>query len=90
MVNKTPVCWYHKKQINVDTATCGYEFVSDFTFVGQIIYLSNTLRSLGVPILEKNYKFEDKKSSVDSAINPHAKLHKHHTAISFHQVHYYV
>jgi hypothetical protein len=32
------------------------------------------------------YMFGDNKSVVDSASTPHAKLHKRHTALSFHRV----
>mgnify|MGYP000615415131 FL=1 len=45
-----------------------------------------TLRYLGVPINQKTYMFGDNKTVVDSSITPHAKLHKRHTALSFHRV----
>ena len=37
-------------------------------------------------MLEKAYLFGDNKSVVDSSSVPHAKLHKRHTALSFHKV----
>ena len=45
------------------------------------------LRYLGVPVYEKTYMFGDNKSVVDSSSIPYAKLHKRHTALSFHRVH---
>ena len=44
------------------------------------------LRYLGVPIVEKTYLFGDNKSVVDSSSVPHSKLHKRHTALSYHRV----
>jgi hypothetical protein len=48
----------------------------------ELIYL----RYLGVPIREKSYMFGDNESVVNSSIQPHAKLHKRHMALSFHRV----
>ena len=86
MVNATPVEWYSKKQATVETATYGSEFVAACTCIEQIIDLRNTLRYLGAPIHECSYMFGDNESVVNSASIPHAKLHKRHTALSFHRV----
>ena len=86
LANQTPIDWYSKKQATVETATYGSEFVATRTCVEQIIDLHTTLRYLGVPIRTKSYMFGDNKSVVDSSTTPHAKLHKHHTALSFHRV----
>ena len=48
--------------------------------------LRNTLRYLGVDIPEKSRMFGDNKSVVDSSTKIDAKLHKRHTALSFHRV----
>ena len=84
--NKTPIDWYSKKQATVETATYGSEFVAARTCTEQVIDLRTTLRYLGVPIRNKSYMFGDNKSVVDSSMTPHAKLHKRHTALSFHRV----
>jgi hypothetical protein len=86
LLNKTPIEWYSKKQATVETATYGFEFVAARVCVEQIIDLRNTLRFLGVPIREKSYMFGDNKSVVDSSMQLNAKLHKHHTMLSFHRV----
>lgn len=86
MMNATPIDWYSKKQATVETATYGSEFVAARICVEQIIDLRNTLRYLGVPIREKSYMFGDNESVVNSSSIPHAKLHKRHTALSFHRV----
>ena len=86
IVNQAPLDWYSKKQATVETATYGSEFVAARTCVEQIIDLRTTFRYLGVPITGKSYMFGDNKSVVDSASTIHAKLHKRHTALSFHRV----
>jgi hypothetical protein len=86
LINGTPIDWYSKKQATVETATYGSEFVAARTCVEQIIDLRHTLRYLGVPVIEKSQMFGDNKTVVDSATKIHAKLHKRHTALSFHRV----
>jgi hypothetical protein len=83
LISKTPIEWYSKKQVTVETATNGSEFVAARICTEQIIDLRNTLRFLGIPIREKSYMFGDNKSVVDSSMQLHAKLHKH-TMLSFH------
>ena len=86
MVNATPIEWFSKKQATVETATYGSEFVAARSCVEQIIDLRNTLRYLGVPIHKCSYMFGDNESVINSSSVPHAKLHKRHTALSFHRV----
>jgi hypothetical protein len=86
LINKTPLDWYSKKQAAVETATYGSEYIAACICVEQIINLRSTLRYLGVPVREKNYMFGDNKSVFDSSTGLNAKLHKHHTMLSFHSV----
>ena len=85
-LNQTPIDWYAKKQSTVETATYGSEFVAARTCIEQVMDLRTTLRYLGVPIRQKSYVFGDNKAMIDSAATPHAKLHKRHTALSWHRV----
>ena len=85
-VNATPIDWYSKRQATVETATYGSEFVAARTCVEQVMDLRNTLRYLGVPIRGMSWMFGDNESVVNSSAKPHAKLHKRHTALSFHRV----
>jgi hypothetical protein len=39
-----------------------------------------------MPIKDKSYMFGDNKSVVDRSVQLYAKLHKHHTMLSFHHV----
>ena len=86
MLNATPIDWFSKKQATVETATYGSEFVAARTCVEQVIDLCNTLHYLGVPVGEKSYMFGDNESIVNSSTRLYAKLHKRHTALSFHRV----
>jgi hypothetical protein len=54
--------------------------------VEQIKALRNTLRYLGVPLRQTLYMFGYNKLVVDSSMGFDAKLHKRHTALSFHKV----
>ena len=86
LINGTPFDWYSKKQSTVETATYGSEFTAARIAIDQIIEHRTMLRYLGVPIVEKTYMFGDNKSVVDSSSVPQSKLHKRHTALSFHRV----
>ena len=85
-INQTPIDWFSKKQATAETATYGSGFLAACTCVEQIIDLRITLRYLGVPIIGPSYMFGDNDSVVSSAVRIHAKLHKRHTALSFHRV----
>ena len=85
-INATPIDWFSKRQSTVETATYGSEFVAARTCVEQVIDLRNTLRYLGIPIRGMSWMFGDNESVVNSSAKPHAKLHKRHTALSFHRV----
>jgi hypothetical protein len=85
LLNKTPMDWQHaKKQATVETATYGSEFVAGRTCVEQAIDLRNTLRYLGVPIRQRSIIFGDNQSMISSSTIPHSRLHKRHTALSWH------
>ena len=83
-VNKTPVDWYSKKQ--VETATYGSEFVAAKTATEQIMDTRQTLRYLGAPIGTKSFLFCDNRSVVTSATLPHSTLTKRHNILAFHRV----
>jgi hypothetical protein len=86
LLNQTPIDWYAKKQATVETATYGSEFVAGRTCIEQAIDLCTSLRYLGVLIRSKSIIFGNNKALVDSANAPHARLHKRHTALSWHRV----
>ena len=85
-VNKTPVDWYSKKQVTVETATYGSEFVAAKTATEQIMDIRQPLRYLGAPIGAKSFLFGDNRSVVTSATQPHSTLTKRHNILAFHRV----
>jgi hypothetical protein len=86
LFNQTVIDWYSKKQATVETATYGSEFVAARTAMEQIIDLRIELRYLGVTVKGSTMMFGDNESVVNSSSIPHARLHKRHTALSFHRV----
>ena len=74
------------RQATVETTTYGSEFVAAKTATEQIMYLRNTLRYLGVPIMTKAYMFGDNKSVVMSSTIPQSILNKMHNILSHHRV----
>ena len=85
-VNTTPTDWFSKRQDTVETATYGSEFVPAKTATEQIMDLRNTLRYLGVPIMNKEYMFGDNKPVVTSSTIPQSILNKSHNMLSYHRV----
>ena len=75
-----------KKASTVETATYGSELVAARTAVEQIFDMRLTLMYLGVPLRKQTYMFGDNQTVVNSATQPHGKLHKRHTMLSFHRV----
>ena len=51
----------------------------------QITYLRTALRHLGVPVEGPSFMFGDNETVVNTASEPHGKLHKRHNALSFHR-----
>ena len=91
LLNKTPIEWFSKRQIGVETATCGSEFVAAHTAVDQIIELRHTLRYLGVPLAtvgdsNASYMFGDNLSVVNSSVLPSGKLQKRVHILNHHRV----
>ena len=85
MINQTPIDWFSKLQSTVETVTFGSEFVAARTCTEQIMDLRLTLRYLGVEIKGPSYMFGDNETVVNASSIPHSKLHKRHTALSYHR-----
>ena len=67
-------------------STYGSEFIAARIATDHIIEHRNSLRYLDIRVHERSFMFGDNKSVVDSSSVSHAKLHKWHTALSFHSV----
>jgi hypothetical protein len=81
-MKKMPIDWYSKKQATVETTTYGSKFITACTCYDQAIDLMLTLCYLHVPICDVSYIFGNNKNIVQSATQPHAKLHKWHSALA--------
>ena len=66
------------------TATYGSEFTAARIVIDQIIEHCTMLHHLGVLVTKKTYMSGDNKSVVDSSSVLQSKLHKQHTALSYH------
>ena len=66
------------KQLTVETATYGSEFVAAMIAVNQIVDLRYTLMYLGVLIRSKSFMFGDNKSVITRSTIPNSLLTKRH------------
>jgi hypothetical protein len=85
-VNQTPVEWFSKQQITVETATYGSEFVIARTATEQIIDLCYTICMMGVPLDGPAWMYGNNESVVKSAAILHLSLMKRHNALAYHHI----
>ena len=85
-VNTTPTDWFSNRQATVEAATYDSELVAAKSATEEIMDLRNTLRYLGVPIMNKAYMFRDNKSVVTSSTMPQSILNKRHNMLAYHRV----
>jgi len=86
MLNKTPIDWFSKKQLSVESATYGSEFVAARIGTDKIVETRYMLRMLGVPIEGPSIMFGDNMAVINSASIPDSNLKKQHNALSYHRV----
>ena len=82
MLNKTPIDWFSKKQLSVESATYGLEFVAARIGTDKIVEMRYMLRMLGVSVEGPSVMFGDNLAVVNSASIPEATLKKRHKALS--------
>ena len=85
-INTTPIDWYSKRQVTVETAMYGSEFVAGKAATEQIMDLRNTLRYLGAPIITKRHICLVTRSQLSQATIPQSVLNKRHKMLSYHRV----
>ena len=65
MINQTLADWYSKRQLTIETATCGSELVAAWqTATQQVIDIGYTLHIMVVPIAGPAYIFGDNESVI--------------------------
>lgn len=85
LLNKTPIDWFCKRQITVETSTYGSDFTAVKVAIEQIMEIRYSLRMLGVPLNGPSILFGDNKSVVDSVMIPSYRLNKRHNVLVFHR-----
>jgi hypothetical protein len=85
LANKALAGLFAKKQAAVEMVMLGSELVATRTATEQTAGLRVAPRCLGVPVRDKSCMFGGNKPVVSSAIAPHAKLHKRHSALPSHR-----
>lgn len=90
MINQTPVDWYSKMQMPVETATYGSEFSSATTCTDKIVDTLWILKSMSVPLDGPAWIFGDNESVIMLSIIPHYVLGTRHTFLTYHSVRYAV
>ena len=82
--NQTPIDWFSKKQLTVETATCGSEFVAAKMAVQQVVGIWMFFWYLGVAVNGPTHLVGDNGSVVTSGYLPHSPLQKRHHAFLYH------
>ena len=78
MLNKNPIDWFSKKQLSVESATYGSEFVAARIGTDKIVEMRYMLRMLGVPVDGPSYMFGDNMAVINSASIPESNHKKRH------------
>ncbi len=86
MLNKTPIDWFSKKQLSVESATYGSKFVAARIGTDKLVEMRYMLRMLGVPVEGPSVMFGDNLAVINSASIPEDTLKKRHNALSYHRV----
>ena len=84
-VNRSPMQWYSKKQLTVESSTFGSEMIAMKTAVELIEGLRYKLRMMGFPIDGPCNVFCDNNAVVHNTTNPDSPLKKKHLSIAYHR-----
>ena len=85
-LNGAPIHWYCKRQLTIETATFGSEFVALKIGMELIEALCYKLQMFGIPVVEPGNTFCDNLSVVNNVSNPTLTLRKRHNSIAYHKV----
>ena len=83
MLNKTSIDWFSKKQLSVESATYGSEFVAARIGTDKIVEMRYMLRMLGVSVEGPSMMFGDNLAVINSPFIPENTLKKRHNALSY-------
>ena len=85
-LNRSPIIWYSKKQIGIETSAFGSEFIAMKTGVELVKGLRYKLRMMGVPIDGPTNIRCDNMSVVHNVTKPESTLKKKSNSIAYHFV----
>jgi len=85
-VGSTPVDWFSKRQVSIETSSYSAEFCAGRTAAEEAISLRYMLRCLGVPLKGRTFLCGDNESMLVSCTTPESKLNKKHVAIAYHKL----
>ena len=85
-LNRSPIVWYSKKQIGIETSAFGSEFIAMKTGVELVKGLRYKLRMMGVPIEGPTNIRCDNMSVVHNVTKPESTLKKKSNSIAYHFV----
>ena len=83
-LNCSPIVWYSKKQVGIETSAFGSEFIALKTGVELIKGLRYKLRMMGVPVEGPTNVRVDNMSVVYNTTRPESTLKKKSNSIAFH------
>jgi len=86
LLNQTSIDFYSRKQVTVEMATYGPEFVAGGIAVGEIIDLNIFIQYLGVRNIGGTYLIGNKRTVVDSPMDIVSRLHNRLIILLYHHV----
>jgi hypothetical protein len=86
MINMAPITWFSKKQVSIEGASFGSEFVALKTAVEANRAFRYKLRMMVVPIYGPTYVYCDNMSVVRNTTAPESMLKKKSNSIAYHAV----
>ena len=86
LLGYTPYKWISKRQTCISTSTFGAEFAAMRMAVEEAIAITDLLKSIGIPVMDKARILGDNKGVIDNASIPGSALKKKHTSIAYHKV----
>ena len=85
-LNNTPISWYSKLQITVESSTFRYEFNSLRISVDQVKSLRYKLRMFGIKVEKPSEIFCDNEIVTKNSSIPESTLSKNHNSVCYHRI----
>ena len=83
-LRRTPVKYFSKRQVSVQTSTFGAEFVSLKRAVEEAVTIRYYLRSMGVKVSKPTIIYGDNLSAIRNTVDPGSPVKKKYLALAYH------